>query len=84
MKNQLFKFRAGFKQLIFVIIQDEYLTPRVVLGTSRSKERLMSPVSLSGKTVCVIDAYGLLYQVFHAHGMEVLNALGSRPGAAFG
>lgn len=44
----------------------------------------MSPVSLSGKTVCVIDAYGLLYQVFHARGMEMTNALGEPTGAAFG
>lgn len=40
--------------------------------------------SLEGKTVCVVDAYGLIYQVFHAPGMEMTNAHGEPTGAAFG
>ncbi|MBP5620846.1 MAG: DNA polymerase I, partial [Thermoguttaceae bacterium] len=44
----------------------------------------MPSLSLFGKTVCVIDAYGLLYQVFHAPGMEMTNARGEPTGAAFG
>ena len=44
----------------------------------------MPSLSLSGKTVCVVDAYGLLYQVFHAPGMEMTNARGEPTGAAFG
>ena len=41
-------------------------------------------ISLAGKTVCVVDAYGLIYQVFHAPGMEMTNAQGEPTGAAFG
>lgn len=41
-------------------------------------------ISLAGKTVCVVDAYGLIYQVFHAPGMEMTNACGEPTGAAFG
>ncbi len=44
----------------------------------------MSSPSLAGKTVCVVDAYGLIYQVFHAPGMEMTNARGEPTGAAFG
>lgn len=40
--------------------------------------------SLEGKTVCVVDAYGLIYQVFFAPGMEMTNAQGEPTGAAFG
>ncbi len=40
--------------------------------------------SLEGKTVCVVDAYGLIYQVFFAPGMEMTNARGEPTGAAFG
>ncbi len=40
--------------------------------------------SLEGKTVCVVDAYGLLYQVFHAPGMEMTNSHGEPTGAVFG
>lgn len=39
---------------------------------------------LLGKTVCVLDAYGLIYQVFHAPGMEMTNARGEPTGAIFG
>ena len=41
-------------------------------------------ISLAGKKVCVVDAYGLIYQVFHAPGMEMTNAQGEPTGAAFG
>lgn len=41
-------------------------------------------LSLSGQTVCVLDAYGLIYQVFHAPGMEMTNAKGEPTGAVFG
>lgn len=40
--------------------------------------------SLEGKTVCVVDAYGLLYQVFYAKKMEMTNAQGEPTGATFG
>lgn len=40
--------------------------------------------SLEGKTVCVVDAYGLLYQVFYAKKMEMTNARGEPTGATFG
>lgn len=40
--------------------------------------------SLEGKTVCVVDAYGLLYQVFYAKKMEMTNAHGEPTGATFG
>lgn len=39
---------------------------------------------LVGKTVCVVDAYGLIYQVFHAPGMEMTNSQGEPTGAVFG
>ncbi|MBQ9873182.1 MAG: DNA polymerase I [Thermoguttaceae bacterium] len=45
---------------------------------------MSSPTSLSGKTVCVIDAHGLIYQVFHAPGMEMSNSFGEPTGAVFG
>ena len=44
----------------------------------------MSTFSLSGKKVCVVDAYGLIYQVFHAPGMEMTNSFGEPTGAVFG
>ena len=44
----------------------------------------MSTFSLNGKKVCVVDAYGLIYQVFHAPGMEMTNAFGEPTGAVFG
>ena len=40
--------------------------------------------SLEGKTVCVVDAYGLLYQVFYAKKMEMTNTRGEPTGATFG
>ena len=40
--------------------------------------------SLEGKTVCVVDAYGLLYQVFYAKKMEMTNTRGESTGATFG
>lgn len=43
-----------------------------------------SNVSLADKTVCVVDAYGLIYQVFHAPGMEMTNSQGEPTGAVFG
>ena len=39
---------------------------------------------LQDQTVCVVDAYGLIYQVFHAPGMEMTNAFGEPTGAVFG
>ncbi len=44
----------------------------------------MSTFSLNGKKVCVVDAYALIYQVFHAPGMEMTNAFGEPTGAVFG
>lgn len=41
-------------------------------------------VSLEGKTVCVVDAYGLIYQAFHAPGMEMTTERGEPTGALFG
>ena len=43
-----------------------------------------SIVSLEGKTVCVVDAYGLIYQAFHAPGMEMATERGEPTGALFG
>ena len=41
-------------------------------------------VSLEGKTVCVVDAYGLIYQAFFAPGMEMTTERGEPTGALFG
>ncbi len=43
-----------------------------------------STFSLLGKKVCVIDAYGLVYQVFHATNTEMTNVVGEPTGATFG
>ncbi|MDO5309878.1 MAG: DNA polymerase I [Planctomycetia bacterium] len=44
----------------------------------------MSSVNLTGKRVCVVDAYGLIYQVFHATNIDLTNAYGEPTGATFG
>ncbi len=45
---------------------------------------MSSEATLANKTVCVLDAYGLIYQVFHAPGMEMTNSRGEPTGAVFG
>ena len=40
--------------------------------------------SLAGKTVCVVDAYGLIYQSFYAPNIEMTNSRGEPSGAAYG
>ena len=44
----------------------------------------MPNVSLENKTVCVVDAYGLIYQAYHAPGMEMTNSKSEPTGALFG
>ena len=51
---------------------------RVVLGGLTFPECRLFLFLATG---CVVDAYGLLYQVFHARGMEMTNALGETDGA---
>ena len=44
----------------------------------------MPSATLQGKTVCVIDAYGLIYQAYYAGKTELTNSYGEPTGAVFG